>query len=72
VAFGSFTAYSAYLYLLKTVRPALATSYAFVNPVVAVLLGTWLADERMGMHDLIALGIILASVLLVLPFNRRG
>lgn len=72
VVFGSFIAYSAYLYLLKTVRPALATSYAFVNPVVAMLLGTWLAEEHVGMHDLIALGIILASVLLVLPFNRRS
>lgn len=71
VVFGSFVAYSAYLYLLKTVRPALATSYAFVNPVVAMLLGAWLAQEQMSMLDLIALGIILTSVLLVLPFNRR-
>ncbi len=72
VLFGSFIAYSAYLYLLKTVRPALATSYAFVNPVVAMLLGAWLAEEQVGMHDLIALAIILASVVLVLPFNRRA
>lgn len=72
VVFGSLLAYSAYLYLLKTVRPALATSYAFVNPVVAVLLGTWLAGEHIGSHDLVALGIILASVLLVLPFSRRA
>jgi drug/metabolite transporter (DMT)-like permease len=71
VMFGSFIAYSAYLYLLRTVRPALATSYAFVNPVVAMLLGTWLAHEHVGTQDLVALGIILASVLLVLPFNRR-
>ena len=71
VVFGSLVAYSVYLYLLKTVRPALATSYAFVNPVVAMLLGAWLAEEPVVMHDLIALGIILASVLLVLPFSRR-
>jgi drug/metabolite transporter (DMT)-like permease len=72
VVFGSFIAYSAYLYLLKTVRPALATSYAFVNPVVAMLLGTWLAHEQTRAQDLVALGIILTSVLLVLPFNRRA
>ena len=71
VVFGSLIAYSAYLYLLRTVRPALATSYAFVNPVVAMLLGSWLANEHMMAQDLLALGIILASVLLVLPFNRR-
>ncbi len=71
VVFGSLIAYSIYLYLLGTVRPALATSYAFVNPVVAMLLGAWLAEEPVVMHDLVALGIILASVLLVLPFSRR-
>jgi drug/metabolite transporter (DMT)-like permease len=70
--FGSFIAYSAYLYLLKTVRPALATSYAFVNPVVATLLGVWLLNEQMGRHDLLALGFIIASVLMVLPLNRRS
>lgn len=71
VLLGSLFAFSAYVYLLRTVRPALATSYAFVNPVVAVLLGAWLADEQVSTQDLLALGIILASVLLVLPFNRR-
>ncbi len=71
ILFGSFIAYSAYLYLLKTVRPALATSYAFVNPVVAVILGAWLGGEQIASHDLLALGIILASVLLVLPLNRQ-
>jgi drug/metabolite transporter (DMT)-like permease len=66
VLFGSFIAYSAYLYLLKTVRPALATSYAFVNPLVAVVLGSWLASERVGAFELIAMAIILVGVMLVL------
>jgi drug/metabolite transporter (DMT)-like permease len=66
VIFGSFIAYSAYLYLLRTVRPALATSYALVNPLVAMLLGGWLADERFGASELLALLAILGGVLLVL------
>ena len=66
VLFGSFIAYSAYLYLLKTVRPALATSYAFVNPLVAVALGSWLASERIGMFEVIAMAVILIGVMLVL------
>jgi drug/metabolite transporter (DMT)-like permease len=66
VLFGSFVAYSAYLYLLKTVRPALATSYAFVNPLVALALGSWLARERIGMFEVIAMAIILIGVMLVL------
>jgi drug/metabolite transporter (DMT)-like permease len=70
VVFGSFIAYSAYLYLLKTVRPAVATSYAFVNPLVAMLLGVWLAGEQVGAHELWALLAILAGVVLVL-FAKR-
>lgn len=66
VVFGSFVAYSAYLYLLKTVRPALATSYAFVNPVVALGLGVWLAGEHIGRFEWIAMAAILAGVVLVL------
>lgn len=66
VVFGSFVAYSAYLYLLKTVRPALATSYAFVNPLVAMALGTWLADEHIGFYEIVAMAVILAGVMLVL------
>lgn len=66
VVFGSFVAYSAYLYLLHTVRPAIATSYAFVNPLVALALGAWLADERIGMYEIIAMAVILLGVMLVL------
>ena len=72
IIFGSFIAYSAYLFLLKTVRPALASSYAFVNPVVAIFLGVWLADEIIGRAEYIALAIIVVGVLLVLPFKRNN
>ena len=62
--FGSIIAYSAYLYLLKTVRPAAATSYAYVNPVVAVLLGVVFADEHFGAREALAMLVIVAAVLL--------
>ena len=71
ITFGSLIAYSAYLFLLKAVRPALATSYAFINPVVAMFLGAWLADESIGRAEYIALVIIVVGVLLVLPFKRN-
>ncbi len=62
ILFGSFLAYSAYLYLLKTVRPALATSYAFVNPVVAVILGTLLLGEPVAPGMAVGGGLIIAAV----------
>lgn len=71
VIFGSLIAYSAYLYLLNTVRPVLATSYAFVNPVIAILLGTWLAEEQIDLFEWLALLMILSGVMLVLFAKKR-
>ncbi|PXV59662.1 Permease of the drug/metabolite transporter (DMT) superfamily [Dyella jiangningensis] len=60
--FGSIIAFSAFLYVLKHARPALATSYAYVNPPVAVLFGVLLAGESVGPYDLIGMAIILLGV----------
>lgn len=65
IVFGSLIAFSAYLYLLKTVRPAAATSYAYVNPVVAVLLGIVFAGEQINAAEWLAMAVILAAVLLI-------
>ena len=69
---GSIVAFSAYLYLLKHVRPAAATSYAYVNPVVAVLLGITFAGERIGPEEWLAMTVIVSAVILIgLPQWRR-
>jgi drug/metabolite transporter (DMT)-like permease len=60
--FGSIIAFSAFLYVLKHARPALATSYAYVNPPVAVLFGVLLVGESVGPYDLIGMAIILVGV----------
>lgn len=62
---GSLIAFSAYAYLLRTVRPVLATSYAYVNPVVAVLLGVTLGRETLTGETWIALPLILGAVALI-------
>jgi drug/metabolite transporter (DMT)-like permease len=55
---GSMIGYSAYTYLLEKVRPAVATSYAYINPLVAIGLGAWLINEKIETRTLIALPII--------------
>jgi drug/metabolite transporter (DMT)-like permease len=65
VLFGSIIAFSAYGYLLRRLRPALATSYAYVNPIVAVGLGVGLAGEAITWAGLLALPVILSAVALV-------
>ncbi|HBZ46462.1 MAG TPA: drug/metabolite exporter YedA, partial [Stenotrophomonas sp.] len=70
--FGSIVAFTAYVWLLQNVRPALAASYAYVNPVIAVLLGALIGHEHFGPHDLLAMGVILGGVLvLTLARTRR-
>ena len=68
--FGSLVAFTAYIYLLQHVRPALATSYAYVNPPIAVALGVWLADERFSALELAAMVVILAGVAIILAARR--
>jgi drug/metabolite transporter (DMT)-like permease len=72
ITLGSIVAFSAYMYLLNTVRPALATSYAYVNPVVAVFLGVTLGSEVLSGQALIALPLILGGVALVAVAKDRG
>ncbi len=63
--FGSVIAINAYMYLIRNVSPAIATSYAYVNPVVAVLLGTGFGGEHLSGIEWLALGIIIMAVVLV-------
>jgi drug/metabolite transporter (DMT)-like permease len=65
LAFGSLIAFSAYGYLLRHARPAVATSYAYVNPVVAMMLGVLLGGETPGPFAFVAMTAILAAVMLI-------
>ena len=71
VVFGSIIGFSAYVWLLHHVRPALAGSYAYVNPAIAVALGAWFAHERFGMHELVAMGVILLGVIAITLAKAR-
>ncbi|HLA32554.1 MAG TPA: EamA family transporter [Pseudomonas sp.] len=62
--------YPAYFWLLREVRPSLVSTFAFVNPVVALLLGYLLLDERLSLLALLACAITLGGVVLII-FGRR-
>lgn len=62
VIFGSLIAFTAYMVLLSSTGPVLATSYSFVNPVIGMLLGVSLGGERVTSHEWIAVGIIVFGV----------
>jgi len=71
VVFGSIVAYTAFVYVIAHSRPALATSYAYVNPVVAVGLGALFAGETVSAPILAGMAVILAGVGLVMIGNAR-
>ncbi len=69
IVFGALIAFTAYIWLLGQTTPARASTYAYVNPAVAVLLGWLLADERLDVRAGVAVLVILSAVVLV---SARG
>jgi len=65
IVFGSILAYSCYVWLMEVRSPAEVSTYAYVNPVVAVLLGVFLAAEHINSLQIAGLLVILISVLLI-------
>lgn len=70
VVFGSLVAFTAYVWLLKVSTPALVSTYAFVNPAVAVLLGCALADEPFTLQIVLAMTLIILGVVLITSAGR--
>ena len=69
---GSILGFSAYKWLLANVRPAIAGTYAFVNPVVAILLGWAFAGEALTGRLVAAMGMIVGAVAMIslVPYLR--
>jgi len=70
--FGSIVAFTAYVWLLHNVRPALVASYAYVNPVIAVILGVIIGNEHFGGRDFLAMAVILAGVVVLTLARTRA
>jgi drug/metabolite transporter (DMT)-like permease len=65
MVFGSLVGYTIYVWLLRVADPSRVSTYAFVNPVVAVFLGWALADETVTLRMLVAAAVIIAAVVLI-------
>ncbi len=65
IMFGSFVGFTAYIWLLKVVPPAKVATHAYVNPVVAVLLGSTLGGEKLSARSVVAAAIIVAAVAVI-------
>lgn len=65
IIFGSIIAFSAYVFLLDVKSPAQVSTYAYVNPLVAVLLGMYINHDKLTLLQLTGLVIILCSVFFI-------
>jgi drug/metabolite transporter (DMT)-like permease len=72
IVFGSIVGFSAYVWLLRASTPAAVSTYAYVNPVVAVLLGWLLAGEELTARMLVAAAVIVSGVALITMSPRRA
>lgn len=73
IFFGSIIAYTAYIWLLKHVNPTWVSTYAFINPVVAVVLGWLLAGEALSLNALVAAVIIVISIFfMTFSFKKKA
>jgi drug/metabolite transporter (DMT)-like permease len=70
VLFGSMAAYTAYAWVLRAAPVSLVSTYAYVNPLVAILLGSLFAQETLTVHVLVSAAIIIGSVVLI-NLSRR-
>jgi drug/metabolite transporter (DMT)-like permease len=70
VFIGAVVGYTAYIWLLRHCEPAKVATYAYVNPIVAVLLGTLFAGEAVTVRTLIAASLIIGSVALLITAQQ--
>ena len=70
VIIGAVVGYTAYIWLLRHCDPAKVATYAYVNPIVAVLLGAVFAGETLSMRTLVAASLIIGSVALVITAQQ--
>ncbi len=71
IAFGSMVGFVSYIWLLQNAPVSLVATYAYVNPLVAVFLGAWLANETLNARILVAALIIIGSVALINQTKRK-
>ncbi len=69
VVFGSLVGFTSYIFLLKAATPTKVSTYAYVNPIIAVILGSAIAQEELTLRTLVAAAIIVAAVVVITTYR---
>ena len=70
VLIGALVGYTAYFYLLRHCEPAKVATYAYINPIVAIVLGTFFAGEHLTLRTWLGAGLIIGSVAVVITAQQ--
>jgi drug/metabolite transporter (DMT)-like permease len=72
ITVGSMVGFSAFMYVFQNARPALASSYSYVNTIGAVMLGVFILNEKIGAREITAIAVVIAAVVLIaLAGNKK-
>jgi drug/metabolite transporter (DMT)-like permease len=71
IVFGSLVGFGAYIWLLKVADPTLVSTYAYINPIVAVVLGCTVAGELLTTSDMMAAAVVVFAVVLIVKQPSR-
>jgi drug/metabolite transporter (DMT)-like permease len=71
VVAGALIGFTAYIWLLQVSTPAKVSTYAYVNPIIAVFLGVWLGKESLSTHTLAGAVLVVVSVIIILRAPAR-
>ena len=71
IAIGSWVGYTSYVWLLRNARTSLVSTYAYVNPVVAVFLGWLILDETITIRTMLAGGVVVVAVAIIISTGAR-
>jgi drug/metabolite transporter (DMT)-like permease len=66
VIFGSLIGFTSYSYIVKKANPTSVSTYAYVNPVIAVFLGWWIGNERVSLQTLLAALLLVSAVVIII------
>jgi drug/metabolite transporter (DMT)-like permease len=72
LVFGSIIGFTAYAWLFRATAPSRVATYAYVNPVIAILLGWGFAGEQLDPHVFVAAGVIVLAVVLIITSQQKG
>jgi drug/metabolite transporter (DMT)-like permease len=71
IVFGALAGFTAYIWLLRVSTPAHVSTYAYVNPAVAIFLGWAFAGEPLTARTLLAAAVIVAAVVIITTYRAR-